>query len=177
MTLGLGGEAEAAGHTGFPLTMQHKSGDTTIPSRPERVVTASFNDADFALALGVVPVGVAGFIGSFPTVPEPAVGTLWSQQAPHSSSASPKRRTTSCSSRSIRALVCSCHWASTCRPRREISGEQADLLDQDVIVVIGTEQELMDADPVFSSLDAVREGRVVYLGGFETEFASVLESR
>ena len=50
MTLGLGGEAEAAGHTGFPLTMQHKPGDTTIPSRSERVVTASFNDADFALA-------------------------------------------------------------------------------------------------------------------------------
>jgi hypothetical protein len=33
---------------------------------PQRVVGASFNDADYALALGVVPVGVRDFIGPIP---------------------------------------------------------------------------------------------------------------
>src|SRR3546814_534534 len=49
----------------FPVTIEHIYGTTVIPEAPERVVTAGFNDADYALAFGIVPVGVRDFIGTF----------------------------------------------------------------------------------------------------------------
>ena len=62
---GCGGEAEvtepARAGDGFPVTIEHKFGETTIPDAPERVVAVGFNDQDFALALGVTPVGVRQF--------------------------------------------------------------------------------------------------------------------
>src|SRR5690349_7277696 len=48
-------QAETAG-SAFPVTIEHKHGSTTIPSAPTRVVTVGWNDQDFVLALGVVPV-------------------------------------------------------------------------------------------------------------------------
>ncbi len=42
----------------FPVTLEHAFGTTTIPSRPERAATVSWVNADVALALGVVPVGM-----------------------------------------------------------------------------------------------------------------------
>ncbi len=42
----------------FPVTVEHALGTTTIECRPERVVTLGVSDADIALALGVVPVGI-----------------------------------------------------------------------------------------------------------------------
>src|SRR5690606_2661953 len=47
----------------FPVTVEHKFGSTTIPEQPQRVVTVGFNEQDFALALGVEPVGVREFLG------------------------------------------------------------------------------------------------------------------
>jgi len=41
----------------FPVTVEHRLGSTTIPARPERVLTVGWNDQDFVTALGVVPVG------------------------------------------------------------------------------------------------------------------------
>ncbi|HWM11241.1 MAG TPA: iron-siderophore ABC transporter substrate-binding protein, partial [Solirubrobacteraceae bacterium] len=46
---------------GFPVTIEHKFGETTVREAPERVVAVGFNDQDFALALGVTPVGVRQF--------------------------------------------------------------------------------------------------------------------
>jgi iron complex transport system substrate-binding protein len=48
-----------------------------------------------------------------------------------------------------------------------ISTEQVDLLDQDVIVIVNLQfieggRETLEAQPLFSQLDAVQEGRVVY---------------
>jgi iron complex transport system substrate-binding protein len=41
----------------FPVTLTHAMGETTIPARPERVVSASdFIDLDLLLSLGVEPV-------------------------------------------------------------------------------------------------------------------------
>jgi iron complex transport system substrate-binding protein len=42
----------------FPVTIEHAYGQTTIPSAPQRVATVSWVNADVALALGVVPVGM-----------------------------------------------------------------------------------------------------------------------
>ncbi len=43
----------------FPRTVEHVFGETEIPAQPERVATVSWVNHDVALALGVVPVGVA----------------------------------------------------------------------------------------------------------------------
>src|SRR3546814_17288130 len=60
----------------FPVTIEHIYGTTVIPEAPERVVTAGFNDADYALAFGIVPVGVCDFIGTFEEESRP-----WAQEA------------------------------------------------------------------------------------------------
>jgi iron complex transport system substrate-binding protein len=56
-----GGPAAGPGPAGgpFPVTVHGMFGDTTVPRRPVRVVAMSWTDADLALALGVVPVGIA----------------------------------------------------------------------------------------------------------------------
>jgi iron complex transport system substrate-binding protein len=50
---------------GFPVTVAHKFGSTTIKREPERVVTVGYTDQDAVLALGVVPVGVGDFLGGY----------------------------------------------------------------------------------------------------------------
>ena len=41
----------------FPVTIEHALGSTTIEEEPARVVTVGYAEADYPLALGVVPVG------------------------------------------------------------------------------------------------------------------------
>ena len=57
---------------------------------------------------------------------------------------------------------------------QELSLEQQGQLDGDVVAVMGRTRAEAEADPVFSAIPAVREGRVVYLGDFTTEFAGAL---
>ncbi|CCQ13903.1 Periplasmic binding protein [Rhodococcus sp. AW25M09] len=45
---------------GFPVTIEHRFGETVIDTEPTRVVTIGFNEQDFALALGVKPVATRG---------------------------------------------------------------------------------------------------------------------
>ncbi|GAB3766846.1 ABC transporter substrate-binding protein [Microlunatus parietis] len=62
-TPGTGSVPAASEDGAFPVTMTHRFGTTTIEARPQRVVTVGFNDQDFALAVGVEPVGVREFLG------------------------------------------------------------------------------------------------------------------
>ncbi|MFC5946932.1 ABC transporter substrate-binding protein [Pseudonocardia lutea] len=55
----------AAARNAFPVTLTHAYGETTIPVEPTRVVTIGFNEGDFALALGVVPLAEREFFGGF----------------------------------------------------------------------------------------------------------------
>ncbi|MCA9879224.1 MAG: ABC transporter substrate-binding protein [Thermomicrobiales bacterium] len=56
---------------GFPVTLSHAQGETTIPARPERIVTTTdFADLDFLLTLGVEPV-LYGFSNSWESGPMP----------------------------------------------------------------------------------------------------------
>jgi len=56
-----------------------------------------------------------------------------------------------------------------------ISREQVELFDQgDVLVVIGGAQEDFADDSLWQGLNAVREGRVVYFGGFGTVASGAL---
>jgi len=57
--------------TGFPVTIEHKFGSTEIRDAPERVVAVGFNDQDFALAVGVKPVGARQFQGGIDITDRP----------------------------------------------------------------------------------------------------------
>ena len=54
----------------------------------------------------------------------------------------------------------------------QLSEEQLRLLDQDVVVVYGSEKDFADF-PLFKRLDAVREGRVIYMD-VDGDFANAL---
>lgn len=56
------------------VTIAHKFGETTIPADPQRVVTVGWNDQDFVLALGVVPVAARDFFENYNEFP-------WVQEA------------------------------------------------------------------------------------------------
>lgn len=49
----------ATGGDAFPVTVTHKLGTTTVKAAPQRVVAVGLRDQDFALALGVKPIGVS----------------------------------------------------------------------------------------------------------------------
>lgn len=55
----------------FPVTIEHRFGETTIESQPERVVSVGFNDHDTILALGTTPVAVREWYGEFPSATWP----------------------------------------------------------------------------------------------------------
>ncbi|WP_219467230.1 ABC transporter substrate-binding protein [Nonomuraea rhizosphaerae] len=60
----------------FPVTIEHKFGSTTIKEQPARVLTVGWNDQDFALALGVVPISTREWFEEYATYPwvKPALG-------------------------------------------------------------------------------------------------------
>jgi iron complex transport system substrate-binding protein len=51
--------ATSASEAGFPVRLANAFGTTEIPAAPKRVATISLGNQDVALALGVVPVGMA----------------------------------------------------------------------------------------------------------------------
>lgn len=55
----------------FPVTIEHKYGQTEISRVPARVVTVGLSDHDYVLALGVKPVGVAEWYGEYPSATWP----------------------------------------------------------------------------------------------------------
>ena len=50
--------SDGASGAGFPVTIEHALGETTIDAKPERVATIAWGNQDVALALGIVPVGM-----------------------------------------------------------------------------------------------------------------------
>lgn len=49
----------------FPVTLEHKFGETTIASRPERVVSVGYHEQDWLYALGVAPIAVREWFGGY----------------------------------------------------------------------------------------------------------------
>jgi iron complex transport system substrate-binding protein len=50
----------------FPVTIEHKFGETTIKSEPKRIVVVGLREQDALLALGIVPVGTTEWYGEHP---------------------------------------------------------------------------------------------------------------
>lgn len=69
-------EASAPAGAGSGATIEHKFGTTEAPAAPERVVTVGYTEADVVLALGVRPVAVREFVGSYDWRTRP-----WAQEA------------------------------------------------------------------------------------------------
>jgi len=266
---GSGGGEEVSGET---RTIEHKFGTTEIPEEPERVVTVGFNEADFALALGIVPVGVRDFIGPFseetrpwaqeglngaepllvggeeinfeavaalepdlilgiysfmdqdgydllaeiaPTVAQPAEyedgGTPWQEQMLITGRAfgmearaedvvadveaqfagtreqhpefegktvavtfATEGEVTILTPEDLRTRLFTSLGFEMPDKTGPISRERVDLLDQDVLVFVGTDREVLEADELLQNLDAAREGRTIYFGDFSTPFAGAL---
>lgn len=63
---GSSAQAPAGSTDDFPVTITHKYGTTTIPEKPERVITVGATDIDYVLALGVQPVGTVTNLGESP---------------------------------------------------------------------------------------------------------------
>lgn len=61
----------------FPVTIEHKFGETTIKSEPKRVVVVGYTEQDAVLALGVKPVGVREFLAGYDWKNRP-----WAKQFP-----------------------------------------------------------------------------------------------
>jgi iron complex transport system substrate-binding protein len=51
------------------VTISHKFGETKVPANPSRVVTVGWNDQDFVLPLGVVPVSTREFASGYNELP------------------------------------------------------------------------------------------------------------
>lgn len=62
-------EDETAGRA-FPVTVEHRYGETTVGAAPERIVTVGLTEQDALLALGVVPVATTEWFGEYP-------GAIW----------------------------------------------------------------------------------------------------
>ncbi len=52
---------------GFPVTIDHQFGSTTIAQPPERVISVGLTDHDTLLALGIKPIAVYGWFGLEPS--------------------------------------------------------------------------------------------------------------
>lgn len=64
------GQSADPSTAGFPLTIEHKYGSTTIEAAPERVVSVGLLEQDALLALGVVPAGTTEWFGGYE-------GSIW----------------------------------------------------------------------------------------------------
>lgn len=52
--------------TAFPVTIEHKYGETTIDAEPTRIVSIGFGEHDGLLSLGVTPIAVRDWYGEQP---------------------------------------------------------------------------------------------------------------
>lgn len=68
-------DASASAAGTFPVTVEHRLGETTIEEAPERIVSVGLTEQDILLQLGVTPVAVTEWYGEQPSATWP-----WAQE-------------------------------------------------------------------------------------------------
>jgi iron complex transport system substrate-binding protein len=63
-------DSEPSAADAFPVTIEHRYGDTVIEEQPTRIVTVGLTEQDALLALGIVPVATTEWFGERP-------GAVW----------------------------------------------------------------------------------------------------
>ena len=113
----------AAAAQEFPLTVTHQFGETTIPEKPERVVSVGLHEQDFLYALGIAPVGVHEWWGDYPYATWP-----WAEDARIAIGATPEV---------LKGFEINVEWVAAQRPDLivasyygDLSQETYDLLSQ-----------------------------------------------
>lgn len=101
-------DTAADGGSAFPVTIEHKFGETTIEARPERVVSLGYTEQDAILAFGVTPIAVRYAFG-----PEDDVFFPWADDLVDDSAEAP-----------------------VVLPRPEVNVEQIAALDPDLILAV-----------------------------------------
>ncbi|WP_232677990.1 iron-siderophore ABC transporter substrate-binding protein [Nocardioides sp. R-C-SC26] len=66
----------------FPVTVEHRFGETTIESVPERVVSVGLTEQDILLQFGVVPIAVTEWYGDQPSATWPWAQDLLGDNEP-----------------------------------------------------------------------------------------------
>lgn len=66
----------------FPVEVEHKYGTTTIPKKPEKIVTLGLSDQDVVLALGQKPIGAIDWFKERPYGLWPWTKDLWGDTPP-----------------------------------------------------------------------------------------------
>jgi iron complex transport system substrate-binding protein len=60
------GDSSAPVEGAFPVKVRHKFGTTTVPAKPERIVSVGFTEHDTVLALGEKPIATSEWYGDHP---------------------------------------------------------------------------------------------------------------
>lgn len=186
----------SGGGAGFPVTIDHRFGQTVIPATPRRVVTIGFNEHDFALAFGVLPgattwedqtriTGTAlGQEGRADELVAQTRQRFDDAIRAHPEFAGKSARFLLGLSRtgelriSLGADDYRSRWLTELGfqvPARseQISFELIDGLEADVLVAEGVDPDSF-ASPLVQQMPAVREGRFLNMGGFDQDFAGAL---
>jgi iron complex transport system substrate-binding protein len=106
-------EAAASGG-GFPVTVPHKFGETTVTEAPTRVVSVGVTEQDILLELGVVPVAVTEWYGDKPFATWPWAEDLLGDAEPEVLGPGPR---TCSATPSPRCSTPATGWSSSGSPR------------------------------------------------------------
>jgi len=55
------GSGASSGSASFPVTVEHRFGQTTIPAEPQRILALGQTDCDPLIALGITPIAIGSF--------------------------------------------------------------------------------------------------------------------
>lgn len=118
--------------TAYPVTIEHKFGETVIPAAPERVVSLGYTEQDAIVAFGIEPIAVRYAFG-----PDDDVFFPWADEAAGAS-------------------------APTILPRSDINFEQIAALQPDLIMAItaGLDQVQYDTLSAIAPVVVQPEGYV-----------------
>jgi iron complex transport system substrate-binding protein len=99
----------------FPVTVTHEFGETTIPGKPERIVSVGVHEQDFLYALGLAPVGVHEWWGDYPYATWP-----WAEEARKAAGATPEV---------LKGFEINVEWVAAQRPDLIVASYYGDLDD------------------------------------------------